>query len=188
MNEALSARERIRRAAVHVMARRGIAGATTQDIARRARCSQAAIYKYWDGKETLARELFEEVNAGLIEAMEAACAASEGPRGRIQGTLLGLLLFARSHPDGFAFLFHVFHSEYAVWLVSHPKPRDLVRRELDRAVRDGQVPDGNREVKTALLLGMAIRLAFFERQGLVRAEAASAEETLWKAAAEVLEV
>jgi AcrR family transcriptional regulator len=52
------ARERIQEAAVELMGRKGVAGTTTQDIARRARCSQAVIYKYWESKEALAREEF----------------------------------------------------------------------------------------------------------------------------------
>lgn len=187
MNRETPAQGRIRLAATEVMARKGIAGATTHLIARRARCSQAIIYKYWDGKEALAREVFEEANRGLMEAMEADCAAAVGGE-RVQGALLGLVRFARAQPDAFAFLFHVFHSEYAVWLASRPKPRDLMMRELDRAAAAGAIPETNQQVKAALLLGMAIRLAFFEHQGLTGTTSVSAEGILGKAVAEVLRV
>ncbi len=181
------ARDRIRRACMELMARKGVAGTTTQEIARRAGCSQAAIYKHWEGKEDLARALFDEAQARFLEAMEAGAGRRGSPAERVVGALQGLLDYARAHPAEYAFLFHVFHSDYARWLVAHPKPRDVVQRELRAAMAAGEVPEGNVSTKTALLLGMAIRLAFFERQGLVEGDPASVDGTLWQGAAAVLE-
>ena len=182
-----SARQRIRQAALELLARKGVAGTTTQDIARRAQCSQAAIYKYWDGKEALARTIFEDANRGLIEAMESRARGHPAPSERALGALLGLVEFARAEPNPFAYLFHVFHSEHVLWTASRPVPRDVVLRELEAAVRLGEVSGEGLEVKTALLLGMAIRLAFFERQKLLREPPEDTERVFLSAAAAVLE-
>ncbi len=187
MDSSEGARERIRIAALEIMARKGIAGTTTLDIARRARCSQAAIYKYWNGKEELAHQLFEEALRGMLAEMEAGAGAAANPSERPIGALQGLLAHARTRPADYAFLFHVFHSDYARWLVPHPKPRDLVLREVRRAMEAGHIPAGNVGVKTALLLGMAVRLAFFERQCLIDGGTEAADSGLWAAAAAVLE-
>lgn len=181
------ARTRIQQAAIELMAKKGVAGTTTQDIARRAKCSQAAIYKYWESKEALAHERFDEAHTRLMETMEARVTAGPNPSGRVLGGLLGLLEFARANPAEYAFLFQVFHSDHSLWLSSHAKPRDIVLRELKRAIEAGDVPGGNPELKTALLLGMAIRLAFFERQRLVPGGVSSRDEGLVLAAAAVLE-
>ena len=186
-NPPAPARDRIRDAAVALMARKGVAGATTQDIAKRAKCSQAAIYKYWDSKEALAREQFEAAQGRLIEAMEQGADRAKAPAERVLGTLFGLLGFARADPSEFAFLFQVFHSEYATWVAPLPKPRDVVLREIKAASRAGEVPASGVSQKTAFLLGMTIRLAFFERQNLVKGTPKSLEEGLWQAAAAVLE-
>ena len=181
------ARDRIQRAAVELMAKRGVVGTTTQDIAKRAKCSQAAIYKYWDSKEALAHERFDDAHTRLIEDMEARVALGPNPSGRVLGGLLGLLGFARAYPAEYAFLFQVFHSDHALWLSSHAKPRDIVLRELRGAIEAGDIPEGNPELKTALLLGMAIRLAFFERQKLVPATPGNQDEGFVQAVAAVLE-
>lgn len=187
MPKADGARERIRVAALELMARKGIAGTTTQEIAQRARCSQAALYKSWDGKEALARHLFEEAHAGMLAEMEAGAEAAQDPSERVIGVLQGLLGHSRRHPAEYAFLFQVFHSDYARWLVPHPKPRDLVLRELKRGMQSGAIPAGNASVKAAILLGMAVRLAFFERQSLIEGGVAATDAGLWAAAAAVLE-
>jgi hypothetical protein len=54
-------------------------------------------------------------------------------------------------------------------------------------MQSGAIPPGNAGVKAALLLGMAVRLAFFERQSLIEGGAAAADAGLWAAAAAVLE-
>jgi AcrR family transcriptional regulator len=182
-----SARERIRQSALELLARKGVAGTTTQDVARRAQCSQAAIYKYWNGKEALARAIFEDANRGLIDAMRAKAESFPTPSERALGALLGLMDFAHHEPNEFAYLFHVFHSEHVLWTASHPIPRDVVLRELETAAERGEISPAGLEVKTALLLGMAIRLAFFERQKLIHEEPAAAERIFWSAAAAVLE-
>src|SRR6185503_19314210 len=100
----LSARDRIRDAAVELMGRKGVAGTTTQDIARRASCSQAAIYKYWDSKDTLARETFDAAHRRLIDAMESGARKARTPVERVFGCLTGFLEFARANPADYAFL------------------------------------------------------------------------------------
>jgi AcrR family transcriptional regulator len=183
---AAGAKTRIRDAAIELMARKGIAGTTTQDIAQRAHCSQAAIYKYWESKESLAHEWFEEAHASMIEAMEEA-AVGKSASDKVLGALAGLVRFARSHPAEYAFLFLVFHSDYARWLTEHDKPRDVVLREIRNAMRAGEIPHSSPEMKAALLLGMAVRVAFFERQKLVGATPEEVDEGLLMAAAAVLE-
>jgi AcrR family transcriptional regulator len=182
----ISARDRIRSAAVEIMARKGVAGTTTQDIAHRARCSQAAIYKYWDSKEALARQEFDRSHVRLIEAMETRAASGPTPGAAVLESLTGLVRFARESPSEYAFLFQVFHSDYARWLAPHKKPRDVVLAALERAQADGEVPAGSPHLKAALLLGMAIRLAFFERQKLL-GDVTRIDDSLREAAAAVLE-
>lgn len=180
------ARDRIREAAVELMARKGVAGTTTQDIARRAHCSQAAIYKYWDSKETLAEEEFSLAHTRLLEAIEDGARGGGLPVERILGALQGFLRFAREHPSDYAFLFHVFHSDYARWLASHRKPRDLVLREIQAAMEAGDLPPGDPSLKAAMILGMAIRVAFFERQKLLGAEAEAVDRALRQGASAIL--
>lgn len=182
------ARIRIRESAVELMARKGIAGTTTQDIARRARCSQAAIYKYWESKESLAHEEFSRCHEEMLQAIEDGARGGGLPVERILGSLQGFVRFAREHPAKYAFLFHVFHSDYARWLTSHRRPRDLVLREIEAAVAAGDLPSGNPSLKAAMILGMAIRVAFFERQKLLGAEPGAVDRALREGVSAILDL
>lgn len=180
--------ERIRRAALELFGRKGIAGTTVQEIAGRAGCSQAALYKHWDGKDALARELFETSHRDLLEAMDQGAAHWEEASERVLGALIGFVRFARLNASEYALLFQVYHSDYAKWLAGHDRPSDRIALEIREGMGEGAIPEGDAMVKAALVLGMAIRLAFFERQGLIREDPARTEEELSLAAAAVLGV
>jgi AcrR family transcriptional regulator len=182
-----TARERIRDAALELMGKKGVAGTTTQEIARRAACSQAAIYKYWDSKDALAQETFEAAHRQLLEEMEAGARAGRTASDRVEGALVRFLGYARSRPTEYGFLFQVFHSDYARWLAAHPMPRDIVVRELERGMKAGEIPRGEAQLAAALVLGMAIRVAFFEKQRLLGADAAAVNDGLRRGVRAVLQ-
>jgi AcrR family transcriptional regulator len=73
-------RRKIQRAARRIFAERGFAGATIEEIARKASLSVGAIYLYFRSKEDLYVSLLEESLEGLVVEMEAALERSRDPR------------------------------------------------------------------------------------------------------------
>src|SRR5688572_7792479 len=69
----------IRDAAMRVFVRRGVEGATMQEIAREAGLSAGAIYRYYAGKDELLRAVFEQCGAENRELFEASLAATGSP-------------------------------------------------------------------------------------------------------------
>jgi AcrR family transcriptional regulator len=63
-------REDILSAAARVFAKVGYAGATMQEIAREAGYTAPSLYTYFDGKDSLMRQLFEGYIAELLELFE----------------------------------------------------------------------------------------------------------------------
>lgn len=59
-------RDRILDAATEVMARRGLAGATTKEIARAAGCSEALLYKHFPDKEEIFFAVIRRFPSGFI--------------------------------------------------------------------------------------------------------------------------
>ena len=180
------ARERIARASLELFGRKGIAGTTVQDIARRAGCSQAAIYKYWDGKDALARELFDEAYAVLLRELTEEVERWEDPTSRVAAVAVGFLRHARRHPPEHALLFQVFHTDYVKWMARREKPSDRVAAEISAGIEAGAFPPGDVQVRAAIVLGMAIRIAVFERQGLIVGAPEAAEADLSRAVRAVL--
>jgi len=183
-----SARQRLARAALELFGRKGIAGTTTQEIARRARCSQAALYKSWESKEALARDLFLAAHRDLLKAMREGADLWVEPSERVLGGVKGFLRYSRRHPPEHALLFQVFHSDYARWLVGREKPSDLVIVEIEAGMARGRIPAGDPRLKAAMILGMAIRIVLFEKQNLLADDPAGTEAALVEAGGMVLDL
>jgi AcrR family transcriptional regulator len=69
----------IRDAAMRVFVRRGVEGATMQEIAREAGLSAGAIYRYYAGKDELLRAVFEQCGAENRQLFEDSLAATGSP-------------------------------------------------------------------------------------------------------------
>jgi TetR/AcrR family transcriptional regulator, transcriptional repressor of aconitase len=69
----------IRDAALRVFVRRGVEGATMQEIAREAGVSAGAIYRYFTSKEALLGAVFEECGEQNRELFEESLASSGSP-------------------------------------------------------------------------------------------------------------
>jgi AcrR family transcriptional regulator len=71
-------REAVLRAAMPVVAARGIAGTSTAEIAKRAGISHAYLFRLFPTKSDLAVALVERANQRIYDAFAAAAAGSDG--------------------------------------------------------------------------------------------------------------
>lgn len=78
-------RERIVAAAVRVMVERGVASATTREIAREARVSEGSLYNHFESKTDLFGAAFGSVSSGIRTAMQELFGALG--RGTVEGNL-----------------------------------------------------------------------------------------------------
>jgi AcrR family transcriptional regulator len=121
-------RERIVEAALEAFAAKGFHGASTRDIAQRARTNQGLITYHFRSKEELWKAAAERIFALLSARMteQLGVLASEDPRERTREGIRTYVRFAAEHPE----LFRVMVDEgknsgrRMKWLVdTHLKPR-----------------------------------------------------------------
>src|SRR5262245_9359631 len=89
-----NSRERILDAASNVMRTMGLAQATTKEIARAAGCSEANLYKHFNGKEELFELVLRERLPGLIQLLIEL--PDRAGKGRLEANLEELALRAVS--------------------------------------------------------------------------------------------
>ena len=134
----METREKIVRAAESVMRDRGLARATTKEIAREAGYSEGALYKHFDGKE----ELFLAVLAERLPSLVAL--SKELPeragRGTVQGTL--------EEVAGTALAFYEESVPVTASMFSEP---DLLARHAEELRRRGAGPHRANEAVAAYL-------------------------------------
>ncbi len=162
-------RARILEAAERVVRERGLARATTKEIARAAGCSEAALYKHYADKSDLVLAMITSRPGGFPRHL----AALRGQAGRldVEATLVDLAeravgFFAQAMPVGNALLADPdLLARYRERLAAHGGgPRTAVARLADylRAERDlGRIrADADPGAAAALLLGACFHTAF----------------------------
>ena len=96
--------EAITRAALELFVERGVKGATTREIARRAHSTEGSLYRYYPGKQDLARHVLLECLASLGESLATALEGVAGPRQRLRTYVRAYLEYMLEHPLEHAFV------------------------------------------------------------------------------------
>jgi AcrR family transcriptional regulator len=91
-------REVIETVATEVFAQRGYAGASIDEIARRAGVSAPVIYDHFASKRELHERLLERTRDELLEMWTTALAGSESPAVRIPRSIEAWAAYVEAHP------------------------------------------------------------------------------------------
>jgi AcrR family transcriptional regulator len=93
-------RDRIVAAATHLFGKRGIAGASLTEIAKRARVPLPSLYDYFRDKQDLVAAVPEQNYWTLYEQLTAQTAVGQhGPRALLRTTYLANLVYIAANPD-----------------------------------------------------------------------------------------
>jgi AcrR family transcriptional regulator len=121
-------RERIVAAALKAFAEKGFRGASTRDIARRARTNQGLITYHFRSKDALWRAAVEQIFGRLEKRLAEHTAAleSDDPRERVRALIREYVRFTAAHPELFRIMVDAGnHSDARMrWLVDrYVRPR-----------------------------------------------------------------
>jgi len=92
-------RERILGAAIQVFAEKGFFQAKISEIASVARVADGTIYLYFDNKDDLLIQVFEEIMVRFIDGLKEALEGSDEPADRIRRVIAHHLSMVEAHPD-----------------------------------------------------------------------------------------
>lgn len=92
-------RERILRAAIQVFAEKGFFQAKISEIATVAEVADGTIYLYFDNKDDLLIQVFEEIMVRFIEGLKVALEGSEEASDRIRRVIEHHFSMVEAHPD-----------------------------------------------------------------------------------------
>ena len=98
-------REQLLQVALKVFAERGFNATTMDDIAERAGVTKPLLYQHFDSKRALYLELVDSVARTMLEAIEKAVAAADGPRHQVESGFAAYFHLVVTHADAFNLLF-----------------------------------------------------------------------------------
>ncbi|HXQ58655.1 MAG TPA: TetR/AcrR family transcriptional regulator [Acidimicrobiales bacterium] len=116
-------RQQLLDVALTLFAERGFNATTMDDTAEAAGVTKPLLYQHFDSKRALYLELVDSVAQTMLEAIEKAVAAADGPRQQVEGGFAAYFQLVVNRPEAFNLLF------------GSNVPNDP---ELSRAVREVQ--------------------------------------------------
>ena len=160
-------RERIERTALRLFAERGVDQATIKYIAAGAGISEGAIYRHFESKDALLRELFA-TNYRRV-ALELAVARDEAPdlRAKVAAMVGFFCRQFEADPHLFRFLLLIQHDQLRHYPPDAPSPVQVVCDTIEDGIRSGAIPHQDSTVSTAILFGMVTQPAVFKIYGRI---------------------
>ena len=150
-------RERIERAALKHFVEKGIAETSIRDIADEAQISLGAMYNHFASKEELAWQLFiagwNDIGDGMRSRARAQSKLSAKMRSMIE------YVFRRFDEDWLlvTYVFRSRHQHLTRLPATRGNPYTIFRLVIADAIRRGEIPPGNLELKTSLIVGAIVQ-------------------------------
>ncbi|HEV8354674.1 MAG TPA: TetR/AcrR family transcriptional regulator, partial [bacterium] len=139
-----STKDRILAAAIDVFARKGYHGAGVEDIVLASGTSKGAFYHYFPSKQTIFLALMDDLAEVVEQGVEAAIGSEHGAMLKVEAALRAVVETAGSRRDLAKILLveavglgPQFEQKR---LEIHRRFAQVIRRHLDRAVADGDIP------------------------------------------------
>lgn len=176
-------RDEIVRAALDLFVEQGFHGAPMALIAERAGVGAGTIYRYFENRDILIRELYGELEKAMFPALLAEYDQTADFRTRFLHLGTRLLQYFIAHPHHFRYLEQYHHSPYGVAyrrdkLLGKAGQCDVFRELFEEAAAAGAVKDFPLAILFSLALGPLLAVARDNILGFVQLDTATIVRTI----------
>lgn len=157
-------REAILQATLELVAEHGFHGAPCSMIAERAGVAAGTIYRYFENKDVLINELYNELEKQINAALMVDMQQDQTVRARFVHLYTGLLKFFIAYPLKFRYVEQFHNSPYGTAfrkerLLGKPEDRGMYVELFERGVEEGLIKNLPRPVLCDLAFGPTISVA-----------------------------
>lgn len=155
----------IERAALELFVAQGIMETRTRQIADAVNISEGTIYRHFEGKDALARELFKRQHVSLADAIAKAAAAHTHIDDQARAIVVAYCTMADQ--DWLSFRYHQLsqHALLRCFSDDLPNPVTVVVNVIKEAMARGELPDGDHDLRAAMALGVVLQAVTFKSFG-----------------------
>ena len=158
-------RDRIESAAIHLFVEKSVAETTVRDIAGRVDLSEGALYRHFASKDDLVWQVFEKHYVALADDIRRLAGEATTTKGKIAAIIRGCCRAYDSDPTLFRFLLFTQHGQLSKLGPETPTPVDAVREVIVAGMKNGDLPDQDADLATALVLGVVLQPVTFSAYG-----------------------
>ncbi len=157
---AIDTRHRLRTAALELFVEQGVVETTTRDLAKRAGIAEGTIYRHFESKDELVRDLFRDhyVRFGAeLNRIQAETAG--GIDAKLRAMIDFMCRLYDEEPTLYRFLLLVQHVALPNIRTAPTSPAVIFRGLVSRAIEQGEVPKQDPGLAAAMVLGAIIQPA-----------------------------
>ena len=151
--------DRIKAAAMRLVAERGVAEMTIRDLAQAAGVSEGALYRHYETKDDLVRDLYREQYQQLGRALREQHAGKKGARAKLGAVVRYACALYDNDPVTYRFLLLAQHDAMRRFPADADSPVAVLREMLLQGLKAGEVRLKNIDLAVALLLGLLVQPA-----------------------------
>lgn len=153
-------RRRLRTAALELFVEQGVVETTTRDLAKRAGIAEGTIYRHFESKDELVRDLFQDhyVRFGA-ELNRIQAETPGGIDAQLRAMIDYMCRLYDEEPTLYRFLLLVQHAALPNIRTAATSPAVIFRNLVSRAIERGEIPEQNRALAASMMLGAIIQPA-----------------------------
>jgi AcrR family transcriptional regulator len=175
-------RARIVEEALILFAARGVDTTSLKDIATEVGISEPAVYRHFPSKAALVWQIFSDGYCGLAETLDQAQQTEATLRGKLDRIIAAYCHLHDTNEALFRFLFLTQHGQLARLTPDLPTPVDVVVKVVAAGMAQGEIPQRDPQLLTAILFGLVTQPAVFHIYGRLTGKMSAYRQTLSNAA------
>lgn len=159
MDGSSDTKSRIKAAALSLFVRKGVAEATVRDLAQEAGIAEGTLYRHYESKEDLIKDLFQEHYATFGRRIERVTADETGFGAKLRAIVLDACKLFDDDPTLYRFLLLHQHDAMSRLPRGGEGPARAVWHMMRSAIDAREATIADPDLATALFLGMLVQPA-----------------------------
>jgi len=151
---------RIREAALKLFVAKGVRETTTRDLARSARIAEGTIYRHYESKDDLVRDLFHSHFQHFTDELDRAqAAAKSGIGNKLRAMIEYMCRLFDANRTLYHFLLIAQHDALPSMVSREGSAVQVIRKVIAEGIRRKEIPDQDARLSAAMILGAVMQTA-----------------------------
>lgn len=178
MRDGAETKRRIERAALHLFVEKGVTQTTIRDITKAVGITEGALYRHFESKDELSSKLFVENYQTFADELERTREGESGLTDQMAAMIRLFCAFFDRDPDLFSYLLLAQHDAGRQAPSDIKSPVAVVRRTISAAADRGEIPGGDPEFLTSVVLGIVLQVAISKIYGHLDGDLSSRSDAI----------
>lgn len=159
MRDGSTTRKRLERCALTLFVKKGITATTIKDIAQKAGVAEGTLYRHYESKEELAKQLYLDAHTHISAQVKAILTDCHDIKQKIKMMVRFFCEKYDEDPIVFNYLLLAQHEQIKALSEKEVSAHDIVVSIFNDAIRKKEMPKRDTQICSIILLGVLLQAA-----------------------------